>query len=70
MIFTLKMYLKTVHTKFLYIVLAEYSLEVIKDSAIDVAIIFGMDMSGLIADHCVGLFNNGTEQGESNATVL
>ena len=48
--------------------MVEYSLEVMKDSAIDVAIIFGMDMSGLIADHCVGLLSSGTEQGESKNT--
>ena len=34
---------------------SESNLTVIKDSPLDVAIIFGMDMSAKIAEHCCSL---------------
>ena len=39
-------------------IFVEYNMTVIKDSPLDVAIIFGMDMSARIAEHCFYLIEN------------
>ena len=44
--------LKVVLAKSGYSCFADCSLSVVKDSPLDVAIIFGMDMSAKLAEHC------------------